>query len=220
MQETRDTYTSTQIQVHICAMMHYMCADPFKIIIHAHVYTVITIFYVFVLISETLVSLYDACDLTYFSTTVPRTLESKCVKDKSKRFRASLVVLRKILCLGHFSIFYRYFFSLPLNIFLLLLLLLSYTIHLAYTTPLPSSLRRSSRGDQSRRRIAERRRRDRNSEKRRILRFFELGNEILTCRLKNSEMESVLCYSFQRKVRGKNYVTFQPSLKRKIKIIS
>lgn len=148
------------------------CKHPFKIIIHAHVYTVITIFYVFVLISETLVSLYDACDLTYFSTTVPRTLESKCVKDKSKRFRASLVVLRKILCLGHFSIFYRYFFSLPLNIFLLLLLLLSYTIHLAYTTPLPSSLRRSSRGDQSRRRIAERRRRDRNSEKRRILRFF------------------------------------------------
>lgn len=100
------------------------CKHPFKIIIHAHVYTVITIFYVFVLISETLVSLYDACDLTYFSTTVPRTLESKCVKDKSKRFRASLVVLRKILCLGHFSIFYRYFFSLPLNIFLLLLLLL------------------------------------------------------------------------------------------------
>lgn len=45
-------------------------------------YTTITIFYVFVLTPEALVSLYDACDLTYFCTTVPRTLESEHIKDK------------------------------------------------------------------------------------------------------------------------------------------
>lgn len=94
-------------------MIHYMCADAdiHSKSLYMLTYTQWLLFFMFfVLISETLVSLYDACDLTYFSTTVPRTLESKCVKDKSKRFRASLVVLRKILCLGHFSIFYRYFF--------------------------------------------------------------------------------------------------------------
>lgn len=121
MQETRDTHISIQTQVDVCATIHYTCADAdiHSKWLYTLTYTVITIFYVFVLISETLASLYDACDLTYFSTTVPRTLESKCAKDESERFRASLVVLRKILCLGHFSIvfFIVISFSLPLNIF-------------------------------------------------------------------------------------------------------
>lgn len=58
--------------------------NAFETIIHTYMltYTTITIFYVFVLTPEALVSLYDACDLTYFCTTVPRTLESEHIKDK------------------------------------------------------------------------------------------------------------------------------------------
>ena len=49
-------------------------------------YTTITIFYVFVLTPEAPVSLYDACDLTYIRTNLPRTLESRTSQGNRRNF--------------------------------------------------------------------------------------------------------------------------------------
>lgn len=141
-------------------------------------------------------SLYDACDLTYFSTTVPRTLESECIN--------STKTIKRTISSLHGGLTKNF---MPLSFSMLYVALLPTTgtpFFVSYPFPrdcLSFSFRRSCSINDFVSEIEEDAHRN---SKQRVLRFFERSNEILTSRLKDFETESHIFRSLQRTVRLRN----------------